>query len=468
VGRGRDCFILKIIKNKLSKNQNLKIMKKLLLMIAAVMLLNVSLFSQWIPKAVGLLPAGYGIVQMQAVSNSVIYAMATDYAQWMAGSSVSTNTIVYLLKSTDGGDNWSIDSVPGANGFVMLDMMVVNPQTVYFTANNLSNTVRLYYTTDGGSTWNYKIQAQVANSISMFIAAFNSCDFLSFGWGQMVATSADTGNTWTARTTPAMLTGEYIIESSGTNTIAILSNHAWVPTAKGRVFISTDKGVTWSITSTTLYPGRCINTLAFTDTLQGLAGSSLTNTGTVAPSLLARTLDGGLSWGNITSPPRPFANLCALPGLHGAYIAVADTAMIKPGSMYTLDNGNSWTVIDSANYYNSVTFFDPTHGWAGLGKPALNNSPAIYKWGGTPFGINDISMKEQGLKVFPNPASNIITVIVPNKASTEILNIQGQIIRRLEIKDHKTDIDISGFSSGVYIIKATTDNCTTTKLFIKE
>ena len=64
--------------------------------------------------------------------------------------------------------------------------------------------------------------------------------------------------------------------------------------------------------------------------------------------------------------------------------------------------------------------------------------------------------------------SNNILIETSQKSEIEITNIEGQIIKRLKIKDNKTDIDISAFSSGVYIIQAKTNNGIITKKFIKE
>jgi photosystem II stability/assembly factor-like uncharacterized protein len=434
----------------------MRAMKKSLLLIAALMLLNGSIFSQWIPKSIGLLPEGYGVVQMQAVNNSVIYALAVDYLLWIDGSP-SPSTVVCMLKSIDGGDNWSIDTVTIATGNLPLDLMVVDEQTVYFTGLDGSSNY-LFYTTDGGASWNYKVQNQVANSIGVFIKAFSSSDFLSFGWGQRVATSDDGGSTWMARTTPAMLPGEFFCESSGTNDIAIQSNHAWVPTSKGRVFISTDKGITWSIYNSSLYPNRCIQTIAFTDSIHGIVGSSFTSAPGTAPTMLAGTSDGGLTWSNLSSPPRYIENLTPVPGQAGTYVAVADTQVTQPGSMYTLDNGNSWTIIDSVNYYNSVTFFDQTHGWAGLGKPANANSPAIYKWEGPAVGYSNISVNYSKTTVFPNPANDQITVAniygIFNKTDVSVFNFEGKLMITSQIINQNSAVlDVSRLTGGIYFIK---------------
>jgi len=82
-------------------------------------------------------------------------------------------------------------------------------------------------------------------------------------------------------------------------------------------------------------------------------------------------------------------------------------------------------------------------------------------------GINDISLNDKFF-VYPNPAVDNLIIEALQKATIEISNIEGQIIKRLKTKDIKTDIDISDFASGVYIIRAMTDSGITTRKFIKE
>ena len=70
--------------------------------------------------------------------------------------------------------------------------------------------------------------------------------------------------------------------------------------------------------------------------------------------------------------------------------------------------------------------------------------------------------------VFPNPSNDHITISTFINSTMEILNIEGQIILQQQIVQGKTNIDISDFSSGVYIIRARTEKGITTKKFIKE
>jgi len=70
--------------------------------------------------------------------------------------------------------------------------------------------------------------------------------------------------------------------------------------------------------------------------------------------------------------------------------------------------------------------------------------------------------------VFPNPATDYITINYFQKATLEITNIESQIIKTFNITDTETTIDVSGLSGGVYIIKAQSDKGVVVKKFIKE
>lgn len=69
--------------------------------------------------------------------------------------------------------------------------------------------------------------------------------------------------------------------------------------------------------------------------------------------------------------------------------------------------------------------------------------------------------------IYPNPAINNLSIEVLPKSEIEILNIEGQIIKSMKIIDNYKNIDISSFSTGVYIIKAKTEKGISIKKFIK-
>ncbi len=72
------------------------------------------------------------------------------------------------------------------------------------------------------------------------------------------------------------------------------------------------------------------------------------------------------------------------------------------------------------------------------------------------------------MSIYPNPATNNLTVEVQQNSEIEILNINGQTIETIYNKDAKTTIDLGKLSNGVYIIEVKNDQGIAIKKFIKE
>jgi hypothetical protein len=83
------------------------------------------------------------------------------------------------------------------------------------------------------------------------------------------------------------------------------------------------------------------------------------------------------------------------------------------------------------------------------------------------LATNDYNL-ESGLAIFPNPASNVITIASKNVdlSSVVIMDILGKQIYAADfINSESTSIDISAFSKGMYFVKI---NNSTTKKIIKK
>ncbi len=57
------------------------------------------------------------------------------------------------------------------------------------------------------------------------------------------------------------------------------------------------------------------------------------------------------------------------------------------------------------------------------------------------------------INIYPNPASENIIIEGLQIGQVEIINLQGQVVKNIDILDPKTDIDISKLTDGVYMIK---------------
>lgn len=82
-------------------------------------------------------------------------------------------------------------------------------------------------------------------------------------------------------------------------------------------------------------------------------------------------------------------------------------------------------------------------------------------------GVNEVTASSD-IFVFPNPAGNTLTIGCNQKSVLEIINSEGQILKKLTVKDLQTAVDISNLSAGIYIIKIRTDEGIEVKKFIKQ
>ncbi len=74
------------------------------------------------------------------------------------------------------------------------------------------------------------------------------------------------------------------------------------------------------------------------------------------------------------------------------------------------------------------------------------------------------------IKVYPNPTEDILFIEYAgyDVATMEIINISGQILWKNNIVSEITEIDVSKFTSGIYLLKIITSNGEVSLYFVKE
>ena len=105
--------------------------------------------------------------------------------------------------------------------------------------------------------------------------------------------------------------------------------------------------------------------------------------------------------------------------------------------VYNGCSGTQVTISDTVTVYT---------GFMGINENLINNSTAIY----------------------PNPATDNITIETPQQSTIEISNIQGQLIKTLVASSIKTNIDVSALPSGVYVVQVKTEKGIVVRKFVKE
>lgn len=156
----------------------------------------------------------------------------------------------------------------------------------------------------------------------------------------------------------------------------------------------------------------------------------------------------------------------ALPNVSTTLSSPTITAVLAGAGYQWLNCNSGHSIISGAT---SQSFTAPANGsYAVLvtmnGIGCSDTSACVTVSG---IGINDITTDHQ-FSIYPNPAADFITVKISEKATLEILTIQGQIVKTINSSDLQTKIDISDLSNGVYIIKAKTDKDVLIKSFQKK
>ncbi len=158
------------------------------------------------------------------------------------------------------------------------------------------------------------------------------------------------------------------------------------------------------------------------------------------------------------------------------YIVKYDTSgnvhWAKSASGSSSDYSNSITADTYGNVYVAGNFYSSA---ITFGSFTLNNTGGsdifVAKFG-TGASINEFSNNTM-ITVYPNPVTDKLQIEVPQKSvliviDIEILNIEGQTIKTIFSNSKSATVDLTGLSSGVYIVRVKTAKEIITKKFIKE
>ena len=116
--------------------------------------------------------------------------------------------------------------------------------------------------------------------------------------------------------------------------------------------------------------------------------------------------------------------------------------------------------------------FDPLvkHTWSvRVACPEGDEASPIY---GKKEACKEVSINENATTSFaiaPNPAYDKITITSEtNFSKIEVINFLGQIVISQSNSDNYTSLDVSNLNNGVYFVRITTDNGTSSKKFVKQ
>lgn len=268
----------------------------------------------------------------------------------------------------DGGENWTVGVVPGADSLQFRDVHANDIDEVYLLSIGPGAASRIYRTTDRGWTWETQFVGDRADVFFDCFAFWDDDAGLAFsdaadGRFPIIRTT-DRGVTWNyVENPPTAQEGEGGFAASGTCVAAVGDRTVLIGTGNSdmaRVLRSEDRGSSWQSVDMPIQGGEAsgIVSLAFRDAQHGVAlGGNVMDADATSPNAAA-TSDGGLTWILRRRPPFPGAVYGSAYTTDGRILV----AVGPGGAAYSSDDARSWTMLDSLTHW-SVDFGAPNSGW---------------------------------------------------------------------------------------------------------
>ena len=438
-------------------------MKKLLLCFSLIALTSTT-NAQWTSQATGFSAASRGLNEIKIVDANTVWALAYD------GSGLGSN-VQEFTRTTDGGSTWTAGTIDVGNPVWELNnISPISATTAWVSAiNNITGDANngvgyISKTSDGGVTWTPQCETcfQVAGSSFLNGVYFWNAN-VGVAYGDPEGTeyeiwrTTDGGDNWTRVPGASIanpLSGEYGYNSSPIAAGGTL----WFPTNKGRLYRTTDQGATWTAAQAPLtdFGAEAQNgSIDFSDANNGYLQKNVV-AGAVTTRTYATTTNGGATW----STPAPFTGTrFILNFIPGTTTMVATSQADPVGTSVSTDNGATWTDIEPAGteQRGASAFLNSTTGWcAGFSTDALTDG--VFKLTGA-LGTQNFENATK-FKVYPNPASSMVTISAANADSYKlsVTDITGKVVMTKSLNGIENTLDISSLSTGAYFFELSSDN----------
>lgn len=360
-----------------------------------------------------------------------------------------------ILKTIDGGGEW----LPCASETTS------DLHSVCFTDNYTGYAVgsngTILKTTNAGVSWTNLNSGKINTLYSVVFPSLNIG--YAVGYGGAIVKTTDGGETWISQnsgTWPYGYLGSVFFTSIDTGYAAGGLN--WIQQSWSEIIKTTDGGANWtplySEYSHDYYIG--LSAVFFLDA----------NTGYVAGGRgrILKTETADTNW--TLQPSGTFFDLIDISFVRTETGTDIGYAVGRQGKIIkTIDGGNTW-VSQTSDTSNIGTFKDIFLLSADMGY-AVGSGGLIRKTiNGGGVGISDKSMKSSLLKVYPNPASDLVTIETPSGTQNNtvtIADVHGQVVATRSMNSHKIRINISALTRGVYFLKVYGEGIVPVGKFIK-
>lgn len=413
----------------------------------------------WQPQSTGFTNQSTGINYISIVNPDVVWANAYD------GSGNDAN-LQEFTKTVNGGDTWKPGTYTGVPSSYTVSCIMAIDTTHAWIAMYSNNSLAhggIYATADGGKTWSHQATASFGDAASF-------PDIVYFWDGQHgvcmgdpvnshfeIYTTDNGGVNWN-RVPPGNIPSSPSGEYGYVNLYDTYGDIIWFGTNKGRVFKSIDRGHHWTVATTGLSD---FSNLSFHNDSIGI-GTQTTysqSSGTILAFKMVRSKDGGKTW-TVVTPQGPVfkSDVEAVPEAPGLLVSTGISQdLAQSGSAYSLDDGDTWTMLDDSIQYTTVKFYNSAVGWAG-GFTESATTRGIWKWLGIPTGVHEVGNHSR-VRVYPNPSSGVVHFYVPEAKkifNISVYDMSGKLVKIIRNRmvidsSHEYTLDLSHLKKGIYI-----------------
>ncbi len=332
-----------------------------------------------------------------------------------------------LFKTTDGGESWNPLNSPSSIEF--RDMSILSNDTLWLVGSSAIDG-GVFHTTNGGSNWTQQLNLGSQNPSKIYMYDANT------GYISNSSTS------YLRKTTNGGINWDVVSGATGFTDIQFLdANTGWKARGGTNIQRTTDGGQNWTIQELTpkgpniVFSRVSELSILNKDTIWGFGRSEYITQGNQIRGMIHLTTDGGKTWG----------------------FQLPDTNILIPS-------------------YRQGIFVNKFNGWAYANTPTGvhtvtgGNDTTIY------LSIQTLSSEiPESFKLhqnYPNPFNPVTNIVYDIKIKSEvkltIYDISGKQINRLvnqtqQPGTYKYTFDGSGLPSGIYLYRLQTESFTETK-----
>ncbi|MBN2681162.1 MAG: T9SS type A sorting domain-containing protein [Bacteroidales bacterium] len=370
---------------------------------------------------------------------------------WASGFNIYEGSQTYshqFTKSTNGGESFEpneFSGLPDSLHISYLHAATADSAWLAMWGDSIAGS-SIFFTSNGGASWHAQSTADFsgANAFANIVYFFDSKNGVCMGDPNNGYfehyTTTDGGQNWVRVNSvdlPVPLSGE-----AGYNrgkSFDVVDGIIYYGTNKGRILKSSDMGYTWTAYDTDL---DIITKIAFKDSLTGII------VGEGIQSLI--TFTGGISWYYMAFNTEYYGGQIEYAhGNDGFWATIWQGAGIS-GSAYSLNNGSSWTRMDSV-FYTDIQFVNTDIGWAG-GISGISGNGGMFKW----IGVveNDVTInKIQSANIFPNPCTTNICISNAVNCQLKIYSNLGNIVFSERILEDFQNFELNSLEAGLYFVE---------------